>query len=145
MAPISYNARALKLMLLITIPTAGPLGLTHLLRPQLLTGYFGAPARKSPYLYSDAFMGSTFLAFATTALIGLLSGDTGAFVSLIMLQCAYKVYHGLAFLATRAPLDAHNALYMAVWVAFIAGDLAVFAPALCGGAREPKEGSKKQT
>jgi hypothetical protein len=29
MAPVSYNARALKLMLLVTVATAGPLGLTQ--------------------------------------------------------------------------------------------------------------------
>jgi hypothetical protein len=143
MAPISYNARALKLMLLVTVATAGPLGLTHMLRPSALQTLFGAAARKGPYLYSDAFMGSFFLAFATTALIGLLSGDPGSFFPLIILQCAYKVYHGAALALTRAPMDKHNTFYMAVWVAFIAGDLAVFAPALTGA--RARKAEKKQT
>ena len=77
MAPPRYNAAAVKLMLFITIPAAASLGLTHLFAPHLLVAAFGKEARKMPYLYSDAFMGSTFLAFATTATIGLLSSDPG--------------------------------------------------------------------
>ena len=124
---LSYNPRAVKAMLLLTVPCAGPLGLVHMLAPSLLPIAFGAAARKTPYLYSDAFMGCVFLAFATTAAIGLLSPSPGDFYPLIMLQCAYKVYHLLAFLATRAELDAHNLFYIAGWLAFIAGDVAVFA------------------
>ena len=122
-----YNPRAVKAMLLLTVPCAGPLGLAHMLAPSLLSKAFGAAATKSPYLYSDAFMGCVFLAFATTAAIGLLSPNPGDFYPLIILQCAYKVYHLAAFAATHAPMDAHNLFYVAGWLAFIAGDVAVFA------------------
>ena len=124
---LGYNPRAVKALLALTVLCAGPLGLAHMLAPRLLTSAFGDAARKAPYLYSDAFMGCVFLAFATTAAIGLLSPDPGAFYPLIILQCAYKVYHLLAFAATKAPLDAHNVFYVAGWLAFIAADVAVFA------------------
>jgi hypothetical protein len=134
MAPFAYNLNALKLMLVMTPPIAGPLGLMHLLRPNLLVTLLGAPARKSPYLYSDAFMGSVFLAFASTALIGLFSGDPGSFFPLIMLQFFYKVYHLLAFLGTSAPMNMHNLIYVVVWLGYIVGDVVVFA----AGRRAPK-------
>jgi hypothetical protein len=124
---LSYNPRAVKAMLVLTVPCAGPLGLIHMIAPSLMTKAFGTVARKTPYLYSDAFMGCVFLAFATTAAIGLLSPNPGDFWPLIILQCAYKVYHLLAFLGTHAEMDAHNMFYVAGWLAFIAGDIAVFA------------------
>ena len=124
---LAYNPRAVKAMLAVTVPCAGPLGLVHMLAPRLLTTTLGSGADKSPYLYSDAFMGAVFLAFATTAVIGLLSPDPGAFYPLIILQCAYKVYHLLAFALTAAPMNAHNLFYASGWLAFIAGDVAVFA------------------
>ena len=129
MAPFTFNPHALRIMLILTVPVAGSLGLTHLLAPHLLVKYFGKVAQKSPYLYSDAFMGSVFCAFATTAAIGLLSGDVGTFWPIIILQGAYKAWWLLAFAATRAPLTAHNAFYVAGWLAFIAGDVWVFASA----------------
>ena len=140
MAPFRYNLSALKFMLLLTVPCAGSLGLVHLLQPALLTGVFGAPARKSPYLYSDAFMGSVFMAFATTALIGLTSGDPGSFFPLIILQFWYKAYHCLAMLGTHAPMNAHNVQYLIAWIVFMVGDLVVFAPQLT---RAPKEAAKE--
>ena len=124
---LAADARAVKAVLALTVPCAGALGLVHLLAPRLLTAAFGAAAAKSPYIYSDAFMGSVFLAFATTAAVGLLSRDPAEFFPLIILQCAYKVYHLLAMVATSAPMDAHNAFYAAGWLAFIAADVAVFA------------------
>lgn len=136
MPPFHYNLNALKAMLALTVPLAASLGLTHMLAPSLLVSTFGAEARKSPFLYSDAFMGSTFLAFASTALIGLLSGDPGSFFPLIILQGAYKTYHLLAMLATRTPLSLHNAVYFYGWLAFVAGDVYVFASA-------PTENEKK--
>ena len=124
--PLAANPCAVKAMLMLTVPCAGTLGLVHLLAPRLLTASFGAAAEKSPYWYSDAFMGSVFLAFATTAAVGLLTRDYANFYPLIILQCAYKVYHLLAMVATAAPMDAHNVFYAAGWLAFIAGDVAVF-------------------
>ena len=133
-------------MLMLTVPCAGPLGLVHLLRPALLTSWLGQGAAKTPYLYSDAFMGSVFLAFATTAAIGLAIGEAGSFYPLIILQGAYKVYHLMTFVVSAAPLNLHNALYAAVWVAFIAGDVAVFATAdRARGQESVAAKSKKET
>ena len=129
MAPFAYNSRALRVMLMLTVPVAGSLGLTHLLAPHALVSSFGKEAHKSPYLYSDAFMGSVFCAFATTAAIALLSGDLEAFWPIIILQGAYKAWWLLAFAAARAPLTAHNLFYLVGWLGFIAGDVWVFASA----------------
>ena len=124
---LAPNPRAVKAMLWLTVPCAGALGHAHMLAPRLLVAALGGAARKAPYLYSDAFMGAVFLAFATTAAVGLASADPAAFWPLLILQCAYKVYHLLAFAATAAPMDAHNLFYAAGWLAFVAGDVAVFA------------------
>lgn len=129
MAPLSYNAAAVKAMLYITVPCAGTLGLLHMLQPGALATAFGKEAHKTPYLYSDAFMASVFLAFATTATIGLLSGEPGAFFPLIILQFLYKAFHVAAMAATRAPLTMHNLFYLVGWLAFMAGDVYVFASA----------------
>jgi len=123
---LSHNPRLVKTLLAITVPCAGPLGIIHMFFPRLLESTFGAAAAKSPFEFSDGFMGGVFLAFATTAAIGLLSPNPGEFYPLIILQCAYKVYHLLAMALARAPLNTHNLFYITGWLAFIAADVAVF-------------------
>ena len=71
---ITVNKAAVKLMLFLTVPAASTLGLVHLIAPDIVWGALGEKAN-SNYLYGDAFMGSVFLAFATTALVGLASHE----------------------------------------------------------------------
>lgn len=138
-ARFAHNERSLRLLLWATVPFPAALGLMHLVAPRLLISLLGKSAVKSPYIYSDGFMGAVFCAFATTAAIGLAT-DPGAFLPLILLQCLYKVYHLGAMAAARAPLDAHNAAYVAVWLVYIAADAYVLAPAL----KELRRGKGKQ-
>jgi hypothetical protein len=145
MAPIAHNAAAVKSMLYLTVPCAASLGLVHMLQPGALVSAFGKEAAKTPYLYSDAFMASVFLAFATTASIGLLSGDPGAFFPLIILQFLYKAYHTLAMAFARAPLTAHHVLYLVCWLGFMVGDVYVFASAQQRRAKKVENGDKKST
>ena len=74
---VTVNKAAVKAMLFLTVPAASVLGFAHLLVPEMLWTFLGAKQHYVPqhYLYGDAFMGSTFLAFATAALIGLASDE----------------------------------------------------------------------
>lgn len=145
MAPIAYNPAALKAMLYVTVPCAATLGLTHVLKPSALVSAFGKEANKSPYPYSDGFMGAVFLAFATSAAIGLLTGDHGAFVSLIFVQFFYKFYHLCAMALGRAPPSPHNLFYAIGWLAFMAGDVWVFASAMRGEEQKKKSAAEKKS
>ena len=71
---ITVNKAAVKMMCFLTVPAASTLGLVHLIAPDIVWGALGEKAN-SNYLYGDAFMGSVFLAFATTALVGLASHE----------------------------------------------------------------------
>ena len=116
----------------LTVAGGGAMGLMHMFKPAILKDVLGCryTTTNLNYLWSDGYIGSTGLAFATTSAMALASGDLWSWSPILKLQGIYKSFWCLTFLKEvmrgRASFDLFGTIYFALYATFIALDAALF-------------------
>ena len=131
--PKAGSEGAQKLVHFMTLAGAGAFGLAHLFHPTFVPKAIGAAApAKGETLLGDAFVGSSFLAFAICSLMAIRSSRFSEWAAILKLQCIYKTIWVTQFLknafAVKGSMLSVNfggvtGLYAAIFAGFIFMDL----------------------